>query len=200
MYREGSAPAVEIHGLEGETTLTDAFGAGQLAARFDLGGLRSGDKRLGAKLRAQGSVYGPLEAILDTSGFAAAHCAVRWQPGILELRRLNLDLPAQKLGLRAAAGATLRYGTDGMGQNQIGLSGLDVTMKPSGHLRAQAELGAEKFDVRLALEQLDLAPWRVLVPALPAGTVAATARLAGNPAGKCLRQYPHYASVNYRCE
>ena len=23
---------------------------------------------------------------------------------------------------------------------------------------------------------------------------------AGNPAGKCLRQYPHYASVNYRCE
>ena len=182
LYRDGSAPAVEIYGLEGEARLTDAFGAGQLAARLDLGGLRSGDKRLGAKLRAQGSVYGPLEAILDTSGFAAAHCAVRWQPGILELRRLDLDLPAQKLGLRAAAGATLRYGTDGMGQNQIGLSGLDVTMKPSGHLRAQAELGAEKFDVRLALEKLELAPWRVLVPALPAGTVAATARLAGNPA------------------
>ena len=182
LYRDGSAPAVEIYGLEGEARLTDAFGAGQVAARLDLGGLRSGDKRLGAKLRSQGSVYGPLEASLDTSGFAAAHCAVRWQPGILELRRLDLDLPAQKLGLRAAAGATLRYGTDGMGQNQIGLSGLDVTMKPSGHLRAQAELGAEKFDVRLALEKLELAPWRVLVPALPAGTVAATARLAGNPA------------------
>ena len=198
LYREGSSPAAELQGLEGEATLTDAFGAGQLVARLDLGGLRSGDKRLGARVRAQGSVHGPLEANLETSGFATAHCAVRWQPGTLELRRLDLDLPAQKLGLRAAAGATLRYGAGepgqtGMGQadmgqpdlNQtyLGLSGLDVTMKPSGRLRAQAELGAEKFDVRLTLEQLDLAPWRVLVPALPAGAVAATARLSGNPAG-----------------
>ncbi len=193
LYREGSGPAVELHGLEGEAALSDAFGAGQLLARLDLGGLRSGDKRLGARVRAQGSVHGPLEANLETSGFATARCAVRWQPGTLELRRLDLDLPAQKLGLRAAAGATLRYGagepgqTDlgqaDVGQTYLGLSGLDVTMKPSGRLRAQAELGAEKFDVRLTLEQLDLAPWRVLVPALPAGAVAATARLSGNPAG-----------------
>lgn len=198
LYRQGNSPAVELHRLEGEASLTDAFGAGQLLARLDLGGLRSGDKRLGARVRAQGSVHGPLEANLETSGFATAHCAVRWQPGTLELRRLDLDLPAQKLGMRAAAGATLRYGageqgqtdmgqtdlgqTD-MGQTYLGLSGLDVTMKPSGRLRAQAELGADKFDVRLTLEQLELAPWRVIVPALPAGAVAATARLSGNPAG-----------------
>ena len=183
LYREGSSPAAELQRLEGEATLTDAFGAGQLVARLDLGSLRSGGKRLGARVRAQGSVHGPLEANLETSGFATAHCAVRWQPGTLELRRLDLDLPAQKLGLRAAAGATLRYGSGEPDQTYLGLSGLDVTMKPSGRLRAQAELGAEKFDVRLALEQLDLAPWRVLVPALPAGAVAATARLSGNPAG-----------------
>lgn len=177
LYREGSAPAVEVHGLEGEATLADAFGAGQLAARLDLGGLRTGDKRLGARVRAQGSVYGPLEANFETSGFAAARCAVCWLPGTLELRRLELDLPAQKLGLRAAAGATLRYGA-----GLLGLSGLDVSIKPSGRLRAQAALGADKFDVRLALEQLELAPWRVIVPVLPVGTVAATARLEGSPA------------------
>lgn len=177
-YRQGNAPAVEIRGLEGEAALTDIFGAGQLVARLDLGGLRSGDKRLGAKVRAQGSVYGPLEANVETGGFAVSRCAVRWQPGTLELRRLELDLPAQKLGLRAAAGATVRYGAD-----DLGLSGLDVSIKPSGRLRAQAALGADKLDVRLALEQLELAPWRVLVPALPAGSVAATARLAGSPAG-----------------
>ncbi|MTJ91385.1 MAG: translocation/assembly module TamB [Desulfovibrio sp.] len=181
-YREGSAPPVEVQGLEGEAALADIFGTGQLAARLDLGGLRSGDKRLGARVRAQGSVYGPLEANLETSGFAAARCAVRWQPGTVEVRRLDLDLPAQKLGLRAAAGASLRYGSSELGQTDLGLSGLDITMKPSGRLRAQASLSAEKFDVRLTLEQLELAPWRVLVPALPAGTVAATARLAGSPA------------------
>ena len=182
LYREGNSPVVELHGLEGEAALSDVFGAGQLVARLDLGSLRSGGKRLGARVRAQGAVHGPLEANLETSGFATAHCAVRWQPGTLELRRLDLDLPAQKLGLRAAAGATLRYGAGEPGQTDLGLSGLDVTMKPSGRLRAQAELGAEKFDVRLTLEQLDLAPWRVLVPALPAGAVAATARLSGSPA------------------
>ena len=176
-YREGSAPAVEVQGLEGEAALNDAFGAGQLAARLDLGGLRSDGKRLGARVRAQGSVYGPLEATLETSGFAAARCALRWQPGTVELRRLELDLPAQKLGLRAAAGGTVRYGVGDMG-----LSGLDVTMKPSGRLRAQAALGADKLDVRLTLEQLALAPWRVLVPALPAGMVEASARLTGSPA------------------
>ena len=176
-YREGSAPAVEVHGLEGEAALSDVWGAGQLAARLDLGGLRSGDKRLGARARAQGSVYGPLEAQLETSGFAAARCAVRWQPGTVELRQLQLDLPAQKLGLRAAAGAMVRYGA-----GDLALSGLDLTMKPSGRLRAQAALGPEKLDVRLTLEHLALAPWRVLVPALPAGTVEAAARLAGNPA------------------
>ena len=183
-YREGNAPAVEVQGLEGEATLADVFGAGQLAARLDLGGLRSGDKKLGAKVRAQGSVYGPLEANFETSGFAAARCAVRWQPGTVELRRLELDLPAQKLGLRAAAGAVVRYGAgeQDTGQTTLSLAGLDVTMKPSGRLRAQAELGAEKVDVRLALEQLELAPWRVLMSALPAGTVAATVRLAGSPA------------------
>lgn len=181
-YREGSAPPVEVQGLEGEAALADVFGTGQLAARLDLGGLRSGDKRLGAKVRAQGSVYGPLEASLETSGFAMARCAVRWQPGTVEVRRLELDLPAQKLGLRASAGASVRYGSGELGQTDLGLSGLDITMKPSGRLRAQASLGAEKFDVRLTLEQLELAPWRMLVPALPAGTVAATARLAGSPA------------------
>ena len=175
-YSQGSTPPLEVHGLEGEAALTDIFGAGQLVARLDLGGVRSGDKRLGAKVRAQGSVYGQLAANLETNGFAAARCALRWQPGTLELRRLELDMPAQKLGLRAAAGATLRYGA-----GDLALSGLDVSMKPSGRLRAQASLGAENFDVRLALEQLELAPWRVLVPALPAGTVAASARLAGSP-------------------
>ncbi|MGV7006176.1 translocation/assembly module TamB domain-containing protein [Desulfovibrio sp. QI0442] len=176
-YRAGKDPAVEIQGLEGEAVLTDTLGKGLLAVRLDLAGVRSGTIRLGAKLRAQGSIFGPLEASLETSGFAATRCAVRWQPGLLELRRLDLDLPAQKLGLRAAAGATMRYGA-----GDLEVNGLDVTMKPSGRLRAQAALGPEKLDLRLTLERLSLAPWHVLIPALPKGELEASARLTGTPA------------------
>ncbi|QTO40030.1 translocation/assembly module TamB domain-containing protein [Desulfovibrio desulfuricans] len=176
-YRAGNGQPVEAHGLEGEAVLTDALGKGLLAARLDLAGVRSGAIRLGAKLRAQGSIFGPLEASLETGGFAATRCAVRWQPGLLELRRLDLDLPAQKLGLHAAAGATVRYGA-----GDLAVSGLDVAMKPSGRLRAQAALGPEKLDLRLTLEHLSLAPWHVLIPALPKGELEASARLTGTPA------------------
>lgn len=176
-YRAGKDPAVEVQGLDGEAVLTDALGKGLLAGRLDLAGVRSGAVRLGVKLRAQGTIFGPLEASLETSGFAATHCAVRWQPGLLELRRLDLDLPAQKLGLRATAGATVRYGA-----GDLAVSGLDVSMKPSGRLRAQAALGPEKLDMRLTLEHLSLAPWQVLIPALPKGELEASARLAGTPA------------------
>ena len=176
-YRAGNGQPVEVQGLEGEAVLTDALGKGLLAARLDLAGVRSGTIRLGAKLRAQGSIFGPLEASLETGGFAATRCAVRWQPGLLELRRLDLDLPAQKLGLHAAAGATVRYGA-----GDLAVSGLDVAMKPSGRLRAQAALGPEKLDMRLTLEHLSLTPWHVLIPALPKGELEASARLTGTPA------------------
>lgn len=176
-YRAGKDPAVEVQGLEGEAVLTDALGKGLLTARLDLAGVRSGAVRLGAKLRAQGSILGPLEANLETNGFAATRCAVRWQPGLLELRRLDLDLPAQKLGLRAASGATMRYGA-----GDLEVNGLDVIMKPSGRLRAQAALGPEKLDLRLTLEHFSLAPWQVLIPALPKGELEASARLTGTPA------------------
>lgn len=176
-YRAGNSQPVEVQGLEGEAVLTDALGKGLLAAWLDLAGVRSGAVRLGAKLRVQGSIFGPLEANLETNGFAATRCAVRWQPGLLELRRLDLDLPAQKLGLRAAAGATMRYGA-----GDLAVSGLDVGMKPSGRLRAQAALGPEKLDLRLTLEHLSLAPWQVLIPALPKGELEASARLTGTPA------------------
>ncbi len=176
-YRAGNGQPVEAQGLEGEAVLTDALGKGLLAARLDLAGVRSGAIRLGAKLRAQGSIFGPLEASLETGGFAATRCAVRWQPGLLELRRLDLDLPAQKLGLHAAAGATVRYGA-----GDLAVSGLDVAMKPSGRLRAQAAFGPEKLDLRLTLEHLSLAPWHVLIPALPKGELEASARLTGTPA------------------
>lgn len=176
-YRAGNGQPVEVQGLEGEAVLTDALGKGLLAARLDLAGVRSGTIRLGAKLRAQGSIFGPLEASLETGGFAATRCAVRWQPGLLELRRLDLDLPAQKLGLRAATGATVRYGA-----GDLAVSGFDVAMKPSGRLRAQAALGPEKLDMRLTLEHLSLTPWHVLIPALPKGELEASARLTGTPA------------------
>lgn len=176
-YRAGNSQPVDVQGLEGEATLTDALGKGLLAARLDLAGVRSGAIRLGAKVRAQGSIFGPLEVSLETGGFAATRCVVRWQPGLLELRRLDLDLPAQKLGLRAAAGATVRYGA-----GDLAVSGLDVGMKPSGRLRAQATLGPEKLDMRLTLEHLSLAPWQALIPALPKGEIEASARLAGTPA------------------
>ncbi|MFT4300658.1 MAG: hypothetical protein QM579_02785, partial [Desulfovibrio sp.] len=175
-YSAGSGAPLTLQGLAGEVTLKDIFAAGNLAARLDLASVRQGDLNLGAKVRASGPLNGPLEASVETSGSVAAHVNARWQPGLVQVQRLEAHLSGRDLGLKATPGATLRYGDSG-----LDLAGLDIRLVPGGRLRAQATLGQDKLDVRLDLEELALTPWKKLVPALPEGTVEARARLTGSP-------------------
>lgn len=169
--------SLHVRGLEGQARLTDLFGRAAVDAHLDMAGLSRADLSLAAHARAQGPLDGPLDATLETSGALAAHLQAQWRPGQVDLRRLDARLPRYKLGLRAAPGAVLRYGQGG-----LGVSGLDLTLEPSGKLRVQGVLSPDKLDLRAGLERLALGPWRTLVPALPQGTLEARARLDGSPA------------------
>lgn len=176
-YRAGADAPLTLQDLSGEATLRDLFGAANLAARLDLAALRQGDLSLGTKVRANGSLNGPLDASVETSGSVAARVNARWQPGLVQLQRLEATLTGHDLGFRASPGANLRYGDTGMA-----LSGLDMRLIPGGRLRVNAAFGQDKLDARLDLDALALTPWKKFVPALPEGTVEARARLTGSPA------------------
>lgn len=175
-YSAGADAPLVLRNLAGELTLKDAFGPGSLTARIDLGTVHQGDLSLGVKARANGALSGPLDASVETSGTVAAHVNARWQPGLVQVQRLEAHISGRDLGFRATPGASLRYGDDG-----LDLKGLDIRLVPGGRLRAQASLAQDKMDVRLDLEGLALTPWKKFVPALPEGTVAAQARLTGSP-------------------
>ena len=175
-YSAASGAPLTLLGLAGEVMLKDIFGAGTVTARLDLASVRQGDLNLGAKVRANGALTGPLDASIETSGSVAAHVNARWQPGLVQLQRLEARLSGRDLGFKATQGATLRYGDFG-----LDLKGLDIRLVPGGRLRAQAALGQDKLDVRLDLEAFALTPWKKFVPALPEGTVEARARLTGSP-------------------
>ncbi len=175
-YSTGSGAPLTLHGLAGEVTLKDIFGTGNLTARLDLASVRQGDLNLGARVRANGALNGPIDASVETSGSVAAHVNARWQPGLVQVQRLEAHLSGRDLGFKATPGATLRYADSG-----LDLAGLDIRLVPGGRLRAQAALGQDKLDVRLDLEGLALTPWKKFVPALPEGSVEAHARLTGTP-------------------
>ena len=107
-YRAGESPAVDLRGLEGEAALDDAFGKGLLAARLRLAAARRGEMTLGANVRVSGSVCAGLDVALETTGLAASRCNVHWQPGKVELQRLDVSLPAQKLGLHGGSARRFR--------------------------------------------------------------------------------------------
>lgn len=176
-YSAGAEAPLTLQSLAGEATLRDLFGTANLAARLDLAALRQGDLSLGTKVRANGSLNGPLDASVETSGSVAARINARWQPGLVQLQKLEAGLAGHDLGFRTNPGATLRYGDSG-----ITLTGLDIRLIPGGRLRANAALGQDRLDARLDLDGLALTPWKKFVPALPEGTVEARARLTGNPA------------------
>ena len=176
-YSTGADAPLTLQNLAGEATLRDLFGAANLAARLDLAALRQGDLSLGTKVRANGSLNGPLDASVETSGSVAAHVNARWQPGLVQLQKLEANLAGHDLGFITSPGASLRYGDSG-----ITLSGIDIRLIPGGRLRANAALGQDRLDARLDLDGLALTPWKKFVPALPEGTVEAHARLTGSPA------------------
>ena len=177
VYTAAGAEPLQVRGLAGTVRLADLWGKALAEASLDLTELRQAALQLGAHLRAQGSLHGPLNAELRTSGFVVAHTALRWQPGSVVVDRLEARLEKKKLGFTAAPGLQLRYGEDG-----FGLEGLDLRLSPSGRLRAQGSKDATGMTARLSLENLDLTPWRTLAEAVPEGVVAAQVQFSGKAA------------------
>ncbi|MBQ9453033.1 MAG: translocation/assembly module TamB [Desulfovibrio sp.] len=176
-YSESSGTSVDIRGLESETVITDIWKRGLVSARLDLARVHQGDMNLNAKVRAQGSLQGPLEAQVETGGFAKSHVHAVWRPGMVAIQRLDASLPTLKLGIAAVPGATVAYGDDG-----IICKGVDINLKPAGRLRAHGALGAKALDLQLDVEQFHFAPWRALIPELPEGAAEAHLRLSGGMA------------------
>ena len=175
-YSLGADAPLTLQNLTGAATLRDFFGTANLTAHLDLAGLRQGDLSLATKMRANGSLHGPLNASVETGGSVAARVNARWQPGLVQVQTFEASLPGHDLGFKTNPGASLRYGDSGMS-----LSGLDMRLIPGGRLRANAALGQGTLDARLELDGLALTPWKKFIPALPEGTVEARARLTGSP-------------------
>lgn len=110
----------------------------------------------------------------------SSHVKADWQPGIVQVERLDAtaSLPGIKLplGLNLQRGTRLTYGDSG-----LGLADLDLRLAPTGRLQARASLSDTAISGNLALDGVDLASFRPLVPALPDGTVTAKVSLAGSP-------------------
>lgn len=174
---DGRGEALRLRGLTGEARLTDAFGRATLAAHLALAGLHQGSLTLGAELGVQGLLPGPLDAQLTSTGGVVTRVEAQWRPGQCDVRTLDVRVPARKLGVRANHTIEVRYGDGG-----LAVSGLDLVLAPSGAVRAQGVLRADKLDFSVNVDRLALEPWRVLVPALPPGTIEARLRLSGSPA------------------
>lgn len=182
----GGADVVRVRGLTGEAQVADLFRAAVLDARLDLEEAHAAAMRLGARIRADGPLAGPLTVRLASSGDVTSRLEGVWEPGQVLLRVLDAraDLPATearskaaRLGLRLERPARFRYGAAG-----IGVDSLDVALTPSGRISARGGLAPDKLDLGLHIAGLELKPWSTLAPALPEGAVELRADLGGSPA------------------
>lgn len=182
---DGNAVA-RVRGLTGEARMTDLFRAATLAARLDLEEAHAAGLRLGAQLKADGPLAGPLAVTLTSSGGVRSRLEGVWEPGQVLLRVLDAhaELPATaarkrgaRLGLRLERPARFHYGATGMGVDR-----LDVALTPSGRISARGGLAPDRLDLGLHIAGLELTPWNALVPALPEGALELRADLGGSPA------------------
>ena len=81
------------------------------------------------------------------------------------------------MGLRLEKAARLRYTA-----RSLDCEPLHIRLTPSGQLQLSGRLAPDALTARLRLLATELAPWQVVVPALPQGQVALEAALNGSPA------------------
>lgn len=128
------------------------------------------------RVRARGDISGPVTLEAGVSGDMRLDSRLRWEPGHVNVERLQFSLPAQGIGLTMADRARLEYGPTGWRFQHV-----DMRVVPSGRLRLEGGLSPEKVHVRLTLDKTDLGPWQTVVSAMPAGSVSLEARLDGQP-------------------
>lgn len=128
-------------------------------------------------LRLGGPLAGPLRLEAASAGDVQADVRLEWQPGSLALSRLKAELPAHKVGLRLEKAARLRYTA-----RSLDCEPLHIRLTPSGQLQLSGRLAPDALTTRLRLPATELAPWQVVIPALPQGQVALEAALNGSPA------------------
>ncbi len=175
--RHGGGELFLVRELRQRLRLEDVFGQGRLEQRLDVRQLHVAGWRLERVLLAlKGALATPLEAELACAGDVQAKLRLRWQGN-------RLEVPVCDLRLRQGVGLALRPGMDlTLDGKGLSLRGLDARLTPAGRIRGTASLTPGGMDVRLALENTDLAPWAAVVPGLPAATVAFQSRLHGSPA------------------
>lgn len=128
-------------------------------------------------VQAGGPLAGPLRLEASSAGDVQADVRLEWQPGSLAFSRLKAELPAHKVGLRLEKAARLRYTA-----RSLDCEPLHIRLTPSGQLQLSGRLAPDALTARLRLLATELAPWQVVVPALPQGQVALEAALNGSPA------------------
>ena len=128
-------------------------------------------------VQAGGPLAGPLRLEASSTGDVQADVRLEWQPGSLAFSRLKAELPAHKVGLRLEKAARLRYTA-----RSLDCDPLHIRLTPSGQLQLSGRLAPDALTARLRLLATELAPWQVVVPALPQGQVALEAALNGSPA------------------
>lgn len=168
---------VLLRELRQHLRIDDIFGQGKLEQRLDVRQLHVAGLRLEQVLVGlNGELATPLEAELACAGDIRAKVRLRWQGDRLDVPVCDLLLK-QGVGLRLQTGTSLVLDRDG-----LSLRGLDARIAPAGRIRAAASLRPAGMDVRLALDSMDLAPWRAVVPGLPSAALAFQSRLHGSPA------------------
>ncbi|MCR5563481.1 MAG: translocation/assembly module TamB [Desulfovibrio sp.] len=182
----GKGSELSVAGLTGGVRLDDVFGRAGIDAEIALKSLAAGPLKIGAAVQVKGDATGPVVLRVTSSGGVKSRIAAQWRPGTVTMEELEVQtstalfMPGGKagaLGIKAAPGATVAYGTAG-----IGVKGLDVRVTPSGRLRAQGALSPQKLDAALSLEKLDLKTLAAIIEGLPEGIAEADVRVTGSPA------------------
>lgn len=184
--RQGKDRPVEL-AAKLEAELTDLFGQPAFRAKLDAGKILAAGLRLSASASASGPFAGPLAAEVSSKGDVAAQLAATWQPGRLDLQKLDVraDLAnfmagkkGRKMlaGLRATQPARFFYG-----DACYRIEGLDLRLLPGGRLTANGGLAPDKLNLNLNLLDLNLKSLAAIVPDLPSGSVQAAVNLKGTP-------------------
>lgn len=180
--RSNNASPIEIQGLGVNASLADLFGAPGFDCALTLRNVKAAGMNIGAKINANGPISGPISADIATSGNVVSRITAKWEQGSVDISTLNVeaqlpDFGKKPLGIRSRSPFSVSYGEKG-----IQINGLDVSVIPSGRLKADGSLSPVKLDLKIRLSALDFKPWQALVPQIPSGSADISVDLSGTPA------------------